>query len=161
MRIAAVSFQDFPPFADAIIEFPQSAADTAVGEVQLLTGQNGTGKTRLLCLLAAACGGEGPLNARIAPGIALKTAVVGLHGAQLGVWQRKPPQANWLRTANAASEIRDVLVRLRSTSVNVMSPISVFSASQSLTTGPDAGTTALAFRGMARVSDAKISSLRR
>ena len=37
-----------------------------VGEVQLLTGQNGTGKTRLLCLLVAACGNPGPLNARMA-----------------------------------------------------------------------------------------------
>jgi ATPase subunit of ABC transporter with duplicated ATPase domains len=53
MRIAEVVLNGFPPFADAIMEFPPCAANEAVGEVQLLTGENGTGKTRLLCLLAA------------------------------------------------------------------------------------------------------------
>lgn len=65
MRIQAVAFRGFAPFADGEIEFPASDTDesqvsaadsTKLGMVHLLTGQNGTGKTRLLSLMAAACG---------------------------------------------------------------------------------------------------------
>lgn len=63
MRIEAVGFRGFPPFSDSTIEFPELDSDT-LAEVHLLAGRNGTGKTRLLCLLAAACGNAADLNAR-------------------------------------------------------------------------------------------------
>ncbi len=66
MRIEAVGFRGFPPFTDSTdstIEFPELDSDS-LAEVHLLAGRNGTGKTRLLCLLAAACGNPADLNAR-------------------------------------------------------------------------------------------------
>ena len=63
MRIEAVGFRGFPPFTDSTIEFPELDCDS-LAEVHLLAGRNGTGKTRLLCLLAAACGNAADLNAR-------------------------------------------------------------------------------------------------
>ena len=63
MRIEAVGFRGFPPFTDSAIEFPELDSDS-LAEVHLLAGRNGTGKTRLLCLLAAAGGNAADLNAR-------------------------------------------------------------------------------------------------
>ena len=74
MRIQAVAFRGFAPFADGEIEFPWSATDESqvraaespkLGMVHLLTGQNGTGKTRLLSLMAAACGNSKDLMDRV------------------------------------------------------------------------------------------------
>jgi len=76
MRIQAVAFRGFPPFADGEIEFPTpevvhagvgSAETPNLGSVHLITGQNGTGKTRLLSLFAAACGNPKELQDRIGP----------------------------------------------------------------------------------------------
>lgn len=65
MRIECAAFNAFPPFVDGIISFPQcKELDNGLGEVQLITGENGSGKTRLLSLLAAACGNSSDLNAR-------------------------------------------------------------------------------------------------
>ena len=63
MRIEAVGFRGFPPFTDTTIEFPELKSD-GLAEVHLLVGRNGTGKTRLLCLVAAACGNTADLDAR-------------------------------------------------------------------------------------------------
>jgi hypothetical protein len=57
---------DFPPFGKFRMEFPpveNKPADLA--EVHLLTGVNGTGKTRLLALLAAFLGQPAPLVKRL------------------------------------------------------------------------------------------------
>lgn len=65
MRIQCAAFTAFPPFADGIISFPEgNELDNGLGEVQLITGENGSGKTRLLSALAAACGNPSDLNAR-------------------------------------------------------------------------------------------------
>lgn len=53
----------YPPFADEVVEFPESPDGKA--EVHLLTGINGSGKTRLLAALMAALGNNGPLWSRI------------------------------------------------------------------------------------------------
>ncbi len=66
VRIEFIQFKNFPPFADARIEFPESN-ESGIAEVQVITGQNGTGKTRLLCGLAAALGNTVDLDARSAP----------------------------------------------------------------------------------------------
>ena len=60
-----VSSDEFPPFGNFLIHFPEvenKAADLA--EVHLITGINGTGKTRILSLLAAALGNYEPLKRR-------------------------------------------------------------------------------------------------
>lgn len=62
MRIDSVILNDLPPFAKQIVEFP-ACAET--NEVHLFVGENGTGKTRLLCLLAAACGNSIELDERL------------------------------------------------------------------------------------------------
>ena len=63
MRIETVYFRDFPPFADAQLTFPK-VETPGKGELHLLVGQNGTGKTRLLSLLAAALGNRTELSFR-------------------------------------------------------------------------------------------------
>lgn len=96
MRIQAVAFGGFAPFADCEIEFPVVPAtegdSTApsprqLGEVHLLTGQNGTGKTRLLSLFAAACGNPTELLNRL--GAAADSACAFLKistGKEVGIW---------------------------------------------------------------------------
>lgn len=66
IRITRALFENFPPFKDSDIVFDEvlSAKEKKLAEVHFLTGENGTGKTRLLCLLAAACGNSTPLDAR-------------------------------------------------------------------------------------------------
>ncbi len=64
MRISRITASKFPPFADLALEFPKSATRGNLGEVHLLTGVNGTGKTRLLCAMAAALGNREPLMNR-------------------------------------------------------------------------------------------------
>ncbi len=63
MRLEFISFKAFPPFVDTTLTFPESDEES-LAEVQVITGQNGSGKTRLLCALAAACGNPKDLDAR-------------------------------------------------------------------------------------------------
>jgi predicted ATPase len=62
MRIEQLFFKDFSPLGEGSIDFPETASGTS--EVHFFTGQNGTGKTRLLCLLASALGNSDPLLQR-------------------------------------------------------------------------------------------------
>jgi hypothetical protein len=63
MRIAGVYLREFEPFAEQPIEFPTKPTE-GLAEVHFFVGQNGTGKTRLLSLLAAACGNPEELQYR-------------------------------------------------------------------------------------------------
>ena len=54
------------PFGEVSLRFPEvENKPEGFGEVQLLTGVNGTGKTRILCLLAALLGNPLPLQKRM------------------------------------------------------------------------------------------------
>ena len=55
MRISAIRLKRLPPFEDVTLVFPKKQEER-IGEVQIITGQNGTGKTRLLCALACVLG---------------------------------------------------------------------------------------------------------
>lgn len=57
---------NFPPFGDLQLEFPpvENKPDD-LAEVHLLTGVNGTGKTRILCALSAMLGNQEPLKKRL------------------------------------------------------------------------------------------------
>jgi predicted ATPase len=64
--IRSIECDKFPPFGKLAIEFPVvSDRPKGLAEVHLLTGVNGTGKTRLLSVLAAALGNPEPLLRRI------------------------------------------------------------------------------------------------
>lgn len=81
MRIAGVFLRDFEPFTDQLLEFPEKPKDGAnLAEVHFFVGQNGTGKTRLLSLLAAACGNPEELKYRTdkkSSAVVLDTTIVG------------------------------------------------------------------------------------
>jgi predicted ATP-binding protein involved in virulence len=72
MRITRLKADGFPPFADLDITFPKQerkgSGDDAIAEVHLFTGENGTGKTRLLAALAGALGNRSALARRDAGG---------------------------------------------------------------------------------------------
>ena len=57
--------KSFAPFADGEIEFPEVEDAGELAEVHMLTGENGTGKTRVLTALMAALGNIGPLQDRV------------------------------------------------------------------------------------------------
>ena len=62
----AIASDNFPPFGKFRMDFPPVENRPAdVAEVHLLTGVNGTGKTRLLTLLAAVLGNPAPLVKRL------------------------------------------------------------------------------------------------
>ncbi len=65
MRLTQVTTKNFPPFADGSIPFPAAPRATGLAEVQLFTGENGTGKTRLLAALIAALGNDEHLLQRV------------------------------------------------------------------------------------------------
>lgn len=62
MRIDKIYFKDMPPFFEQTQAFPKGVDGLA--EVHLLIGENGTGKTRFLCMLAAAIGNGNDLASR-------------------------------------------------------------------------------------------------
>ncbi|RLT20854.1 MAG: hypothetical protein DWI29_03135 [Planctomycetota bacterium] len=96
MRIQAVAFRGFAPFADHEIEFPVVPATEGdctapsprqLGEVHLLTGQNGTGKTRLLSLISAACGNPTELLNRLGGAADSACAFLKMSAAdEVGIW---------------------------------------------------------------------------
>lgn len=63
--IRALESRKFPPFGAFLMEFPEARdRPPELAEVHLLTGVNGTGKTRLLAVLAAILGNPKPLLQR-------------------------------------------------------------------------------------------------
>ena len=63
MKIRAIEFSSLSPFAKGRIEFP-AATNADLAEVHILTGVNGTGKSRLLAAVAAALGDSRELQRR-------------------------------------------------------------------------------------------------
>ena len=63
VKIRAIEFSSLSPFAKGRIEFP-AATNADLAEVHILTGVNGTGKSRLLAALAAALGDSWELQRR-------------------------------------------------------------------------------------------------
>lgn len=65
MRIRRLYSEDFAPFGVMDLHFPEVENPTRGGEVHILTGVNGTGKTRILAVLAAALGNPEALALRV------------------------------------------------------------------------------------------------
>lgn len=94
-RINAVKLSDFPPFGQVDCIFHETNSPD-LGEVHLITGKNGTGKTRLLCLLAASLGNPTSLNNRRARGkTSHSTVIADFHRR---VWSDKTFQVEVLPT---------------------------------------------------------------
>ena len=173
MRIEAAAFQDFPPFREGFITFPcRQAPDDSVaagaaipkGEVHLLTGQNGTGKTRLLSLLAAACGNPNELLDRVGPNstnggfvlLSAETEIViwgpirreGFHDARLAVFQdRGEGIAQWMKLFS----LSNIPVGNLAAGSHFANRFEWPAAQQAI---------ALAFRGTVRAGDAKIEAIK-
>lgn len=103
----ALASEDFPPFGDLRVDFPpveNKPADLA--EVHLLTGVNGTGKTRILCALSAMLGHGHSLIKRL-KGIEKPMHIRGTDDYPLPVAQQNWPRlqadersANWVQSGN-------------------------------------------------------------
>lgn len=67
MKISALRAKPFPPFGEFEIEFPhgEETQDQDLAEVHVITGPNGSGKTRLLALVASCLGSTKELEKRI------------------------------------------------------------------------------------------------
>src|SRR5438067_1294368 len=65
IRLEAIAIKDFAPFtAQKTVFGAAKGADGRAADVHIFVGENGTGKTRLLSLLMAACGNIGELKDR-------------------------------------------------------------------------------------------------
>jgi len=100
MRITGLTAEGFPPFADLSITFPKQerkgSDEDSLAEVHLFTGENGTGKTRLLAMLAAALGNGSALNRRASGrGISLAVNFEVLPN-NTHVWTNRKPQETLL-----------------------------------------------------------------
>ena len=170
MRIQAVAFRGFAPFADGEIEFPSSAEGDSqsnaeeskkIGMVHLLTGQNGTGKTRLLSLMAAACGNSKDLMERVGTASSSSAFVKLLAHNQEGIWG--PVNAEGLRAAHLSVPNNQAkksspwieLVDSKERKQKAAGPLHQNCLSWS--TGE--AIMALAFRGTVRATDAKIVAM--
>lgn len=152
MRIEALRLESFPPFADQTLIFPPLSEGATGGEVQILTGENGTGKTRLLCILAAASGNDSDLNSRVGkPSSSTNVKILARAGANAWYWSWVPRDCGVLTSANVDArslgtprthlkfaEQRDSLTQLKANEL------------------PRA---ALAFRATVRANDAKVVAM--
>ncbi len=149
IRIDSAILYDLPPFKKQLVKFPAASEDSKLGEVHLFVGENGTGKTRLLSLLAAACGNPAELTARLQRNAtnfvfaadSVSAFVWGIRGNPCLVFDNpKQVQAELIENGEAKS------ARQKGTRAKLLG---------------DHGdaTLALAFRGSARVTDADIKPL--
>lgn len=153
MRIETVYLRGFPPFADAQLSFPAVDAP-GKGELHLFVGQNGTGKTRLLCLLAAALGNRSELDARMSNGSRVNGVVVCRFGEESGVWGTASNHCWW-----SDSKVSDRIVQQLLKGENGPGQPSPNLLAPSNRLKEAGGGTALAFRGTGRVSDAQIAAM--
>ncbi|MFM2197358.1 MAG: hypothetical protein RLZZ505_790 [Verrucomicrobiota bacterium] len=102
---------NFPPFASFRIEFPPvDGKPDNLAEVHLLTGINGTGKTRILCALAGMLGNPEPLQKRLRGAESIKIFATNKYpapektnhlwpclnaGASAVRWQQGGPLTQW------------------------------------------------------------------
>lgn len=155
MRIEALAVQDFPPFADAELTFPAKPEGSKLAEVQIMTGQNGTGKTRLLSILAAALGNESELKHRI-NGLACKALVAAAMNGNTSVWRRnfgcglyRGLHREWVKQLMANPQVG------LQTTIGAL-----FGATADKVNHKIPESAAMAFRGIAQIADAKLTALK-
>lgn len=167
MRIEAVGFRGFPPFTDSTIEFPKLDSDS-LAEVHLLAGRNGTGKTRLLCLLAAACGNAGDLNARHAfTGESNAFVVARATPSHLGVYFANsirniaPPKLQFLTpTRILNSDARSMIMDARETPQRFKPDVDRFPSILEYAVANGAQAAVVSAKGTGLIDDAEIDVLK-
>ncbi len=155
MRIETVYLRDFPPFADAQLTFPKVETQEK-GELHLLVGQNGTGKTRLLSLLAAALGNRTELDFRSEGDGKNCSIVVGDFGRAAGAWWAQTNNLTWSEKEHFQGHLN--LIQNNDTK-NIPRHSPSFQNAHNRPAYADP-CTALAFRGTSRVSDAEIEAMK-
>lgn len=87
MRLTKITMKQFAPFADGEMEFPAVEGAEGLAEVHLFTGENGTGKTRVLAALMGALGNVGPLQDRVRQDSGAEIEVYGARGTRDCNWR--------------------------------------------------------------------------
>jgi predicted ATP-binding protein involved in virulence len=82
MRLTKITMKQFAPFADGEMKFPAVAGAEGMAEVHLFTGENGTGKTRVLAALMGALGNLNPLQDRVRQDSGAEIEVLGTGGCK-------------------------------------------------------------------------------
>lgn len=100
MRLTRLTMKNFAPFADGEIDFPEVEAGEGLAEVHMLTGENGTGKTRVLTALIAALGNIGPLQDRVRQDSGTELEVDAYFG-ESAEWEFS--RGNWIFNNSAES----------------------------------------------------------
>jgi predicted ATP-binding protein involved in virulence len=103
--IRAIASDNFPPFGEFVLPLlPVEKKPLDLGEVHLFTGVNGTGKTRLLSIIAAILGGQASLLKRM-KGVSFETTIFATDEVPApdyrGNWSRiviRPNATEFLRT---------------------------------------------------------------
>jgi predicted ATPase len=158
MRIACVVPKDFSPFhPDTKIFFPSKEKEGG-GEVHIFAGENGTGKTRLLSVIAASCGNPRELDKRVFARIG--ALVFSMNDSHLGVW-RHAAEVLW-RTDIRKDSVESRINRVSSGNEDELQALfgNPHPSSNSLTRPPSSiPTLAMAFRGVAALQDSPIQPL--
>ncbi len=148
MRIHSVFITNLQPFQTQEIIFPERKEATRLAEVHIFVGENGTGKTRLLTFLAAACGDNSELKIRG------QTASPGYVAAEIddsfAIWNgesiTKTSSTPTLSVLAANHDLRTHRPPRLSNNISVFGEVK-------------SQVTCLAFRGALRISDTKINGL--
>jgi predicted ATP-binding protein involved in virulence len=156
MRIESAHFENFPPFADGKIEFPAKPADSKLAEVHFLVGANGAGKTRLLCLLAAALGSRTSLQARVGD-TKYKLVVAGSCDEWRGIWSDVTGFCGWVNESismpASMNEIHTGTFQFKGTSPTFTGAVQGLKRF-------DSTRYALAYDGVARMSHEAVEALK-
>lgn len=158
MRIEAFAVKNFPPFEDLEVNLPSKQQDSKQAEVHIFTGQNGAGKTRILSLLAAALGNEAELNSRLS-GVKVSAAVQGaFNQKKKTVWingqQAVLTESNKVPSLEVLINRPDQLSAIANAWIHSLKGSSEERFQHKI--GP---VSAMAFRGVAQISDAEVTAL--
>ena len=160
MRIAAIRLKHLPPFDDVVFSFPLKKEE-GVGEVHIITGQNGTGKTRLLCALASVLGNFGNLHKRIADtSFELRAFVVSKSTGFLFLQNERRVLSGPIRyDVSWLEEIASDIFSPSAFDKDYPTSSSPTDFRKSLS-GKNQFSTAFAFRGTTKIVDAKVQAIK-
>ncbi len=156
MRISAIRLKHLPPFEDVTLVFPKKQEEP-IGEVQIITGQNGTGKTRLLCALASVLGNPTNLASRTSETTIEFGACLETLKQDFIFWQCKQGfTTGTLNAGTACNALRNIDTPGRSPDLRPFLQTMNFASFHSSLTAENELSSALAFRGTTKVNDSKV-----
>ena len=157
MRISAIRLKHLPPFEDVTLVFHRKQEE-GIGEVQIITGQNGTGKTRLLCALASVLGNPKNLASRSAETTIEFGAAVESLKQDFFYWQDKQGVLSGIIKTGTAIDLRNGEA-VRQHRPDFLRITDFLSFRNSLTAENELSS-ALAFRGTTKVNDTTVVSMK-